>query len=115
MAVFSDYKISNSKEIRYIFIIIDNFSNYAVGHTTKNQKLSYNNKRVFKNFNNIKTKPLKLESDRAAKFYNTVFQNFLKLKIINHYSRFSDKGPSIAERVIRTIGNLIKKTSLRKR
>ena len=33
----------------------------------------------------------------------------MKSKNIQHYSRFTDKGPSIAERVIRTIRNLLKK------
>ena len=33
----------------------------------------------------------------------------MKSKNIHHYSRFTDKGPSIAERVIRTIRNLLKK------
>ena len=33
----------------------------------------------------------------------------MKVKNIHHRSRFTDKGPSIAERVIRTIMNLIKK------
>ena len=33
----------------------------------------------------------------------------MKAKNIQHYSRFTDKGPSIAERVIRTIRNLLKK------
>ena len=33
----------------------------------------------------------------------------MRSKNINHYSRFTDKGPSIAERVIRTIRNLLKK------
>ena len=56
-----------------------------------------------------KRKPLKLESDRGSEWYNSVFQNFLKAKNIQHYSRFTDKGPSIAERVIRTIRNLLKK------
>ena len=28
LADFSDYKVSNNKNYRYIFIIIDNFSNY---------------------------------------------------------------------------------------
>ena len=64
-------------------------------------------------FSNIKTtskrKPLKIESDRGSEFYNSIFQNFLRSKIIYHYSRFTDKGPSIAERVIRTIRNLLKK------
>ena len=33
----------------------------------------------------------------------------MKSKNIHHYSRFTDRGPSIAERVIRTIRNLLKK------
>ena len=33
----------------------------------------------------------------------------MKSKKIHHYSRYIDKGPSIAERVIRTIRNLLKK------
>ena len=63
-------------------------------------------------FSNIltksKRKPLKLESDRGTEFYNSIFQNFLKSKNIQHFSRFTGKGPSIAERVIRTICNLLK-------
>ena len=54
-------------------------------------------------------KPLKLGSDRGAEWYNSIFQNFLKAKNIHHYSRFTDKGPSIAERVIRTLRILLKK------
>ena len=42
-------------------------------------------------------------------WYNSVFQNFLKSKNIHHYSRFTDKSPSIAERVIRTVRNSLKK------
>ena len=64
-------------------------------------------------FSNIlttsKRKPLKIESDRGTEFYNSIFQNFLKSKNIHHYSRYTDKGPSIAERVIRTLRNLLKK------
>ena len=33
----------------------------------------------------------------------------MKSKNIQHYSRFTDKGPSIVERVIRTVRNLLKK------
>ena len=50
-----------------------------------------------------------MESDRGTEFYNSIFQNFLKVKNIHHYSPFTDKAPSIAERVIRTIRNLLKK------
>ena len=50
-----------------------------------------------------------MESDRGAEFYNSIFQNFLKSENIQHYSRFTDKGPSIAERVIRSLRNLLNK------
>ena len=56
-----------------------------------------------------KRKPIKIESDRGKEWYNSIFQNFLKSKNFHHYSRYTDKGPSIAERVIRTVRNLLKK------
>ena len=56
-----------------------------------------------------KRKPLKIESDRGKEWYNSIFQNLLKSKNIHHYSRYTDKGPSVCERVIRTIRNLLKK------
>ena len=56
-----------------------------------------------------KRKPIQIESDRGSELNNSIFQNFLKNKNINHYSRFTDKGPSIAESVIRTITNIWKK------
>ena len=104
-----DYKISNNKGYRYIFIIIDNFSKYLWSVPLKNKS----SKTITNEFSNIlttsKRKPIKMESDRGTEFYNSIFQNFLKSKNIHHYSRFTDKGPSIAERVIRTLRNLSKK------
>ena len=38
----------------------------------------------------------------------------MKAKNISHFSRCTDKGPSIAERVIKTIRNVLKKTALEK-
>ena len=109
LADFSDYKTSNNKGFRYIFIIIDNFSKYLWTIPLKNKY----SQTITNEFSNIlttsKRKPLKIESDRGTEFYNSIFQNFLKSKNIHHYSRFTDKGPSIAERVIRTIRNLLKK------
>ena len=68
---------------------------------------------ITKHFSKIlstsKQKPIKIESDRGAEFYNSIFQNFSKSKNIQHYSRLKDKGSSIAERVIRTIRILLKK------
>ena len=109
LADFSDYKTSNHKGFRYIFIVIDNFSNYLWAIPLKNKY----SQTITNEFSNIlstsEKKPLKLESDRGTEFYNSIFQNFLKSKNIRHYSRYTDKGPSIAERVIRTLRNLLKK------
>ena len=109
LADFSDYKISNNKNYRYIFIIIDNFSKYLWAIPLKNKFSQTITNEFSIILTTSKRKPLKLESDRGTEFYNSIFQNFLKSKNINHYSRFTDKGPSIAERVIRTIRNLLKK------
>ena len=109
LADIVDYKISNNKGFRYIFIIIDNFSKYLWAIPLKNKY----SQTITNEFSNIlstsKRKPLKIESDRGTEFYNNIFQKFLKSKNIQHYSRYTDKGPSIAERVIRTVRNLLKK------
>ena len=109
LADMIDYKISNNKGFRYIFIIIDNFLKYLWAIPLKNKY----SQSITNEFSNIlttsKRKRLKLESDRGTEFYNSIFQNFLKSKNIHHCSRFTDKGPSIAERVIRTVRNLLKK------
>ena len=109
LADMIDYKTSNNKGFRYIFIIIDNYSKYLWAIPLKNKY----NQTITNEFSNIlttsKRSPLKIESDRGAEFFNSIFQNFLKTKNIHHYSRFTDKGSSIAERVIRTVRNLLKK------
>ena len=114
LADFFDYKTSNNKGFRYIFIIIDNFSKYLWAIPLKNKY----SQTITNEFSNIltksKRKPLKIESDRGTEFYNSIFQNFLKSKNFQHFSRFTDKGPSIAERVIRTVRNLLKKAVFEK-
>ena len=109
LADMIDYKTSNNKGYRYIFIIIDNFSKYLWAIPLKNKY----SQTITNEFSNILTKSkrklLKIESDRGTEFYNSIFQNFLKSKNIHHYSRYTDKGPSRAERVIRTVRNLLKK------
>ena len=109
LADFSDYKTSNIKGYRYIFIINDNFSKYLWAIPVKNKYSQTITNEFSKIITTSKRKPLKLESDRGSEFYNSIFRNFLKSKNIQHYSRYTDKGPSIAERVIRTIRNFLKK------
>ena len=94
---------------------MDNFSKYLWA-----TPLKYKYSQTITNeFTNIlttsKPSPVRLESDRGAEFYNTIFQKFLNTKNIHHYSRFTVKGPSIAERVIGTIRNLLKKPVFEKR
>ena len=104
-----DYKNSNNKGFRYIFIIIDNFSKYLWVIALKNK----NSHTITDEFSNTlstpKRKPLKLESDRGSEWYDSIFQNFLRSKNIQHFSRYTDKGPSRAERVIKTVRSLLKK------
>ena len=103
-----EYKTSKNKGFLYIFIIIDNFSKYAWAIPLK----SINCQTLTNEFSNLtqsRRSPLRIESDRGKEWYNSSFQDFLKSKIIHHYSRLTDKSPSIAERVVRTIRNLLKK------
>ena len=68
LADFADYKTSNNKGFRYIFIVIDNFSNYLWAIPLKNKY----SQTITNEFSNIlttsKRKPLKLESDRGSEF-----------------------------------------------
>ena len=88
--------------------IIDKFSKdvWCVPSKNKNDQTKVNE--FLKNLTGSKRKPTKLESDRAAEVHNIVFQKFLKVKIIHHYSQVTDKCPSIAERVIRATRNLLR-------
>ena len=110
LADFSDYKTSNYEGFRYVFVIIDNYSKLLWAIPLKNKY----SQTITNEFSNIltasKRKPLKIESDRGSDFYNSIFQNFLRSKdILQHYSRYTDKGPSLAERVIRTVRILLEK------
>ena len=108
LADMVDYKISNIKDYRYIFIIIDNFSKHLWSIPPKNNYSQI----VANEFSSIlttsKRSPGKVESDRGAESHNSTFQSFLKAKSIQHYSRFTDKSKSIAERVFRKLFSFLK-------
>ena len=109
LADMVDYKISNNKSYRDIFIIIDIFAKYlwAIPLKTKNSQIVTNE--ISNILTTSKRSPGKIESDAGTELYNSIFQNFLKAKNLQHYSRFTDKGPSIAEKLIRTVRKLLKK------
>ena len=104
-----DYKNSKNKKFRCLLVISDNFSKCLWAIPPKNSC----SQTITQDFSNILTQSKRslviLESDRGAEWYNSTFRNFLKNKNSHHYSRFTDKGPSKAERVIRTISNLLRK------
>ena len=64
-----DYKPSNNKGYRYIFVIIDKYSNYLWAIPLKNKY----SQTITNEFSNIlttsKQKPLKIESDRGTEFH----------------------------------------------
>ena len=109
LADFLDYKTSNNKRYRYIFIIIDTFSKnwWAIPHKNKNSQA------IRQEFSNIlstsKRYLVKIESDRGPEWYDSIFQKFLKNKNVQHDSRYTDTGPSVVEQVIRLVRNLSRK------
>ena len=103
LADMIDYIISNNKGYRCTFILVDNFSKFLWAIPLKNKYVQTITKEFSNNLTTSKRSPIKLESDRGSEWYNSIFQKFIKNKNIHHYSRFSDKCPSRAERVIRTV------------
>ena len=64
LADFSDYKTSNNKGYRYIFIIVDNFSKYLWCAPLKNKYSQTITNELSNILTKSKRKLLKLESDR---------------------------------------------------
>ena len=51
----------------------------------------------------MKSIPQNVCTDQGGEYYNKPFQNLMSHYKINHYSKFSHKKSSIAERVILTL------------
>ena len=109
LADMVDYKTSNDKGYRYIFKSIDKFSKYFWAKPLKSKYGRTITDEISKILSSSKRSPVKIESNRGSEFYNSILQNFVKSKNVQHYSRFTDKGPSVAECVIRTVRNFLKK------
>ena len=71
-----DYKFSNNKGFRYMCVNIDGFSKYTWCIPMKNKYGETITKHFLKILSTSKQKPIKIESDRGAEFYNSNFQNF---------------------------------------
>ena len=104
-----DYGPKNNRGYSYVLVIIDNFSKFGWTMPLKNK----NTQTIKDSFGNIlinsKRKPNLIETDRGKEFYNNIFQDFLNKNDIKLYSRNSSIGSVFAERLIRTIRDLLKK------
>ena len=104
-----DYGPKNNRGYRYVLVTIDNFSKYGWTVPLKNK-----NAQTIKNSSeNIlirsKRSPNLIESDRGKEFYNNISQDFLNKNDIKLYSRNSSYGAVFAERLNRTIRDLLKR------
>lgn len=96
----------------YILVVIDTFSKFTWTYPLK-QKNKEQVTKAFEKIVELGRIPLNLQTDRGTEFYNEKFKHLMKKYKINHYSTFSTKKASIAERVIRTLKNkLFKQFSL---
>lgn len=86
----------------YILVVIDTFSKYAWAYPLKRKsKLDVCN--AFTNLFKKGRIPKNLQTDFGTEFYNDELKKLLVKQNIRHYSTFSVKKASIAERLIRTL------------
>ena len=104
-----DYGSKNNRGYRYVLVVFDNFSKFGWTVLLENK----NAQTIKDSFENIlisaKRKPNLIESDRGKEFNNNIFQDFLNKNHIKLYSRNSSYGAVFAERINRTIRDLLKK------
>jgi predicted MPP superfamily phosphohydrolase len=103
MQSYSKYNVGH----KYILIVIDTYTKYLWVQALKNKS----SKQVTQGMLNILqiNHPKFLQTDNGTEFYNEKFQNLIRKYNIKHYSTYSDIKSAIAERVIRTIKNIIYK------
>ena len=104
-----DYRPENNRGYRYVFVTIDNFSNFGWTIPLKNKNAQTIKDSFENNLINSKRSPNLIESDRGKEFYNNIFQDFLNKNNIKLYSRNSSNGAVFAERFNRTIRDLLKR------
>lgn len=91
-----------NSDYKYIFVIIDTFSKYAWAYPLKRKtKLLVFN--ILQNMFKKGRVPKNFQTDNGTEFYNEKIKNLTSDYNINHYSTFTTKKASIAERLIRTL------------
>lgn len=102
LAEFGQYA-SQNKGYRYILVVIDCFSKFLWTRALKTKSAEEVSKAMGSVLQQSQRHPHHIQSDLGKEFYNTKFQALLTKYNINHYSTFTTKKASMAERVIRTL------------
>ena len=111
LADFQLYAREN-KGHKYILMVIDCFSKFLWTAPLKDKSGPTVKTALTKIFSGARL-PKNLQTDQGKEFYNTHVSGLMKKHGINHYSTYTVKKASMAERVIRTIkGRLYREFSL---
>lgn len=95
---------------KFILVVIDCYSKHLWTEALKNKTASEVASAMQKILNNQQKRiPHNLQTDDGKEFKNTVFKKLMLDYGINHYSTYSVKKAAIAERVIRTLKNVLYK------
>lgn len=100
-----------NKGHKFILIVIDCFSKYLWTRALKSksaEEVSLAMQDVLDE--SPQRHPKHLQSDQGKEFYNAKFDKLMKKYVINHYSTYTVKKASMAERVIRTLKEKIHKS-----
>lgn len=108
LAEFPQHAREN-KGHKFILIVIDCFSKYLWSRPLKS-KSAEEVSRAMEDVLMEQRHPKNLQSDQGKEFYNTKFNGLMKRYSINHYSTYTVKKASMAERVIRTMKEKIHKS-----
>lgn len=93
----------HNKGYKYILVVIDCFSKFLWAIAIKNKSAKVVTNAFKQIINKSKRKPTNLQTDQGKEFYNSLFNQLMQNNEINHYSSYSVKKASMAERVIRTL------------
>lgn len=96
----------HNRGYQYILIAINAFSKFLYGALLKNKK-GIEVARGLKKILNKGVLPKNIQSDMGSEFYNKHFKKLMKTYYITHYSTYSKIKCAHAERVIRTLRDLI--------
>jgi hypothetical protein len=92
---------------KYILIVINTFSKFVWAYPLKTKTAAEVTNALSSLFKTKKNIPKNFQTDFGKEFYNKSLNAVFKKYHINHYSTYSTKKAQMAERVIRTIKNLI--------